>query len=123
MEAIKKDESSHKSRKPNLPVPALVARTLIQLGHDLNRARRRRNFSQADVAQRIGASLNTVKRLENGDPHVAIHFLARTLYLFGELDRLDKLIDSGEDDIGLILADERLPKRVRKSKKSARTAF
>ncbi|MEO8837723.1 MAG: helix-turn-helix transcriptional regulator [Herbaspirillum sp.] len=99
-----------------------MSRVLIKLGEDLNRARRRRNLTQQEVADRVGASLNTVKRLESGDPRIPLHFLARVLYLFGELDRLDKLLDSGLDDIGLTLMDDRLPQRVRPSKKRE-TAF
>jgi transcriptional regulator with XRE-family HTH domain len=117
MEAIKPPKSPGKSRKPSLPAPAPVSRALGKLGDDLNRARRRRNLTQQEVAKRIGASLNTVKRLESGDPKVPLHFLARMLFLFGELDRLCNLLDSGLDDIGLTLMDDRLPQRVRRSKK------
>ena len=117
MEPIKPPESLDQSRKTSLPAPAPVIRALGKLGEDLNRARRRRNFTQQEVAKRIGASLNTVKRLENGDLKVPLHFLARMLFLFGELDRLVTLLDSGQDEIGLTLMDDRLPKRVRHSKK------
>ena len=117
MEAITQPKSPEQSRNTVLPVPAPVSRALGKLGEDLNRARRRRNLTQQEVAKRIGASLNTVKRLESGDPKVPLHFLARMLFLFGELDRLGALLDSGQDDIGLTLMDDRLPQRVRPSKK------
>ena len=51
--------------------------------------------------------------MEQGDVRVPLHFIARTLHLFGELERLASLIDTAKDDIGLTLADEQLPKRVR----------
>ncbi|RJG04438.1 helix-turn-helix domain-containing protein [Noviherbaspirillum sedimenti] len=117
MEAIEKHKSPEQSRKTSLPVPAPVYRALGKLGEDLNRARRRRKLTQQEVAKRIGASLNTVKRLESGDLKVPLHFLARMLFLFGELDRLGTLLDSGQDEIGLTLMDDRLPQRVRPSKK------
>ena len=117
MEAIKDHKSPEESRSVALPVPAPVSRALGKLGADLNRARRRRNLTQQEVAKRIGASLNTVKRLEGGDLKVPLHFLARMLFLFGELDRLSTLLDSGQDAIGLTLMDDRLPQRVRASKK------
>lgn len=122
METIKPDKTSVESRKAAVPVPAPVSRTLTKLGEDLNRARRRRNLTQAEVATRIGASLSTVKRLESGDIRVPLHFLARMLFLFGELDRLSNLLDTAQDDIGLTLMDDRLPQRVRISKKRT-TAF
>lgn len=122
METIKPDKNSVQSHKAALPVPAPVSRTLTKLGEDLNRARRRRNLTQKEVATRIGASLSTVKRLESGDLRVPLHFLARMLFLFGELDRLGNLLDTAQDDIGLTLMDDRLPQRVRISKKRT-TAF
>jgi transcriptional regulator with XRE-family HTH domain len=122
MEAIKNDESPEQPLKMVLPVPVPVSRVLDKLGQDLNRARRRRNLTQQEVANRIGASLSTVKRLEAGDLKIPLHFLARMLYLFGELDRLGTLLDSAHDDIGLTLMDDRLPQRVRPTKKRE-TAF
>lgn len=79
-------------------------------------ARRRRRISQASLAERIGASLNTVKRMESGDLRVPLHFVARTLYVFGEIERLSELLDTGEDVTGLALMDQALPKRIRKPK-------
>ena len=100
METIKSNESPEQPLKRILPIPAPVSRVLEKLGQDLNRARRRRNLTQQEVANRIGASLSTVKRLEAGDLKIPLHFLARMLYLFGELDRLGTLLDSAHDDIG-----------------------
>jgi hypothetical protein len=54
--------------------------------------------------------------MENGDLRVPIHFFARVLYLFGELERFTQILDTAHDDIGLMLMDEQLPKRVRAKK-------
>ena len=99
-----------------MPLPLPVQRAVEKLGADLSLARRRRRMSQASLAERIGASLNTVKRLENGDPRVPLHFLARTLHVFGDIDKLAQLMDTSADQIGLILMDEQLPKRIRMRK-------
>jgi len=96
-----------------LPRPLSVDRALATLGTDLSRARRRRRFSQASFAERCGVSVATVRRLEKGDPGVAIEHLARALYVLGELPRLEKLIDTRDDELGLALMDEQLPRRVR----------
>jgi transcriptional regulator with XRE-family HTH domain len=93
-----------------------VERAIAKLGRDISLARRRRQLTQASLAERIGASLATVRRLEKGDPRIPLHFMARTLQVFGELDRLNLLLDTGEDQIGLSLMDEQLPKRVRTRK-------
>ncbi|MBK7775641.1 MAG: helix-turn-helix transcriptional regulator [Sandaracinaceae bacterium] len=99
--------------KEPLPLPLPVERAIRKLGNDLSLARRRRHFSQASLAERTGASLSTVRRMEKGDPRVPIHFYARALYVFGELAALADLLDTPRDDIGLTLMDEQLPQRVR----------
>ena len=90
-----------------------VERALLKLGSDLSLARRRRHISQASLAERRGASLSTVRRMETGDARVPIHFFARALHVFGELQALEHLLDTPKDEIGLALMDEQLPKRVR----------
>lgn len=114
MDFEKSPEESHIGGKDPLPLP--VQRAIEKLGTDLSLARRRRRISQASLAERIGASLNTVKRLEKGDPRVPLRFLARTLHVFGEINKLVQLMDTGVDPIGLMLMDEQLPKRIRQRK-------
>lgn len=95
------------------PIPLPVERAIQKLGGDLSLARRRRHISQASLAERIGSSLSTVRRMEKGDMRVPIHFFARTLHVFGEIQALEHLLDTPRDEIGLTLVDERLPKRIR----------
>ena len=95
------------------PLPLPVERAIIKLGHDISLARRRRRISQASLAERMGASLSTVRRMEKGDVRVPIHFFARALHVFGEIQALAELLDTARDDIGLTLMDQQLPKRVR----------
>ena len=97
--------------QPSIPLP--VERALLKLGADLSLARRRRHISQVSLAERMGASLSTVRRMEKGDARVPIHFFARALHVFGELQALEHLLDTPRDEIGLALMDEQLPKRVR----------
>jgi len=76
-------------------------------------ARLRRNLSQVALAERIGASVNTVRRMEAGYPGTALQHFARALQVFGELGRLDQLLDTPQDSIGLALMDEKVPRRAR----------
>jgi ribosome-binding protein aMBF1 (putative translation factor) len=118
MEPFKPDKSSYGDHKTNPPpVPLPVERAITKLGNDLALARRRRHISQESLATRIGASLSTVKRMEKGDMRIPLHFIARALHVFGELERLTSLIDTAKDDIGLTLADAQLPQRVRRKTK------
>ena len=95
------------------PMPLPVERAIHKLGNDISLARRRRHISQVSLAERMGASLSTVRRMEKGDVRVPIHFFARALHVFGEIQVLEHLLDTSRDEIGLTLMDERLPKRVR----------
>lgn len=94
-------------------IPLPVERAIRKLGSDISLARRRRSISQVSLAERMGVSLSTVRRMEKGDVRVPIHFFARALHVFGEIKALERLLDTSKDDIGLTLMDEQLPKRVR----------
>jgi len=107
------DILSHESDKSDVPLPLPVERAIRKLGSDVALARRRRRISQASLAERMGASVSTVRRMEKGDVRVPIHFFARAMHVFGEIQALADLLDTARDDIGLMLMDEHLPKRVR----------
>lgn len=104
--------------KTRPPTPLPVDRAIAKVGEDVSRARRRRRLSRASLAERSGLSEATLKRLERGDGAVALENLARTLYALGELGRLELLLDTATDALGIQLADEQLPKRVRARKGS-----
>ena len=95
------------------PLPLPVERAIRKLGSDISLARRRRHISQASLGERMGASVSTIRRMEKGDIRIPIHFFARALHVFGEIQALEQLLDTPKDDIGLTLMDEQLPKRVR----------
>ncbi|ODT76609.1 MAG: transcriptional regulator [Pelagibacterium sp. SCN 64-44] len=86
---------------------------LERLGRDIRGARLRRGIAVADLAVRAGTSPSSVARLEKGDAGVAIGTLADVLVVLGLVERLADLIDIRKDDLGLALADERLPRRGR----------
>lgn len=122
MNSVKSPESPQESDKArSLPVPNPVQRAILKLGRDLALARRRRRISQESLALRIGASISTVKRMEKGDMRIPLHFVGRALYVFGELEKLNALLDSSRDEIGLTLADQELPQRIRRKTKQVAT--
>lgn len=100
----------------NTPKSALTepaARALKKLGADLALARRRRRLTQASIAERLQASVATIRRMENGDDRVAIGTIVRAFQVLGQLDKINHLLDTEADGIGLTLMNERLPQRVR----------
>lgn len=101
--------------KTPVPLPLPVVRSLQSLGLGISLARRRRHLSQQDLADRIGAAAITIRRMEAGHPGTALQNLAKVLQVFGELEKLDQLLETSQDNFGLTLMDEKLPKRIRKS--------
>lgn len=95
-----------------MPLP--VKRAVEKFGKDLALARRRRRFSQGTMAERIGISVASLRRLEKGDPSLSWGAIARALHVLGDLDKLNALLDTARDDIGLVLMDEQLPRRIRR---------
>lgn len=114
-------KSSAENKKADRPLPAPAQRAIARLGGDISRARRRRALTQQDLALRAGVSHSTIKRLESGDHRIQLHVIARVLMIFGELEKLASLLDTAKDDVGLALANEALPVRVRHRK--SETAF
>jgi transcriptional regulator with XRE-family HTH domain len=86
---------------------------LKKLGADIRVARKRRRMTQQRLADGAGVTLPTIRRLELGDPGVSLATLAMVLVVLGEGRRLADLLDTGSDDLGLMLENQNLPQRVR----------
>lgn len=99
-------------------LPRPVERALHRLGQDISTARRMRRLSQEDLAQRIGTSLSTVRRMEDGYPGTALHTFLRALQVLGRLDAVVKVMAMENDVLGMELVRELLPQRVRMSRGS-----
>ena len=97
-------------------LPPAVKRSLTKFGSDLATARRKRGLTILAVSERMGVAKNTYLRAEKGDPKVGLGVYAMALFVLGFGDPLGALIDVSRDDTGLLLDEERLPKRVRMKK-------
>src|ERR1700690_3697127 len=104
----------HSSLFDLLPPP--TRRALTKLGQDLATARRKRHFTVAMMVERMGVATNTYRRLEKGDPTVAMGAYAMALFVLGLGDAVGDLVDPKRDEVGLHLDEARLPKRVRLKK-------
>lgn len=102
-----------------LPLP--VKRALAKLGEDIRTARLRRRISTQVMAERVAVTRVTLRKVERGDPGVAMGVYATTLFVLGMISRLGELTDVRHDDVGLQLEEERLPKRIRRSGKTSKT--
>ncbi len=94
-------------------LPPTVRRSLVKLGADIARARRKRRLTVAMMGERMGVGLNTYARIERGDGSVAMSAYAMALFVLGFGPTLGDIADARRDEIGLHLDDEQLPKRVR----------
>ena len=99
-----------------LPLP--VQRVLRKLGRDIRDARLRRRIPTTIMAERASISRTTLNKVEKGDPGVSLGIYATVLFVLGLSDRIGDLADIRTDTVGLELEEERLPQRIRRSKRS-----
>ena len=93
--------------------PMPVRRALTKLGEDIRDARRRRRVPVALLAERASISRTTLANIEKGDAGVSLGNYAKVLFALGLLDNLAQIADAGQDAVGLALASEDLPRRIR----------
>lgn len=72
--------------------------SLQRLGKRVRLARLRRNLTQAELAERMGAARMSVVSLERGRPGVALGTVLKALTVLGYTDRIADLLAS--DPIG-----------------------
>lgn len=94
-------------------MPSPAAKAVELLCRDIATARTRRRIPQRMLAQRMMVSLDTVQRLERGEPGVSIGVVATALWVLGMVDRLASLAAPDQDMIGKTEELKRLPRRVR----------
>lgn len=110
--------SEQRNSNLRIAMPRPVERALHRLGQDISTARRVRRLSQEGLAQRIGTSLSTVRRMEDGYPGTALHTFLRALHVLGRLEDMVKVMATENDTLGMELMREQLPQRVRTSRGS-----
>ncbi len=109
-----------KAKKPRaekiaIPIPALS--TLRILGKNIRDARLRRRIPMALLAERAGINVLTLGNIEKGSPKTSIGSYSSVLFSLGMVKQLENIANISNDTIGQMLEEERLPKRIRPSKK------
>lgn len=79
---------------------------LSALGDRLRTARLRRKLTQAMIAERVGVTLPTIRKLEAGDPSSSLATVLRVLQVLGLAEDIDRL--AAQDDLGRALQDNDL---------------
>jgi len=96
----------------SLPKPALDA--LKRQGERIAVARKRRQQTQLDLAERMNVDVRTLRRVEAGDPRVTLGAYMAALWALGLIKQLDDVASPAHDMQGQALAIDRLPERVRR---------
>ena len=72
-------------------LPSQTIQPLERLGLRLRAHRVHREWTIAEMAERLLCSPNTLRALESGKPGTSIGLLAHALWLFGEIDSMDNV--------------------------------
>ena len=94
-----------------------IARSLVKLGRDIDVARKKRRLTVAALCERAGISAPLYARLVAGAPGTSVGAYAMVLFALGMGTPFDSLMDAAMDDAGLLLEEERLPRRVSNPRK------
>lgn len=85
------------------PSHPAAQRAIKALGERLRAARLRRKMTQAVMAERVGVSVPTLAKLEDGDPTISLATMFRVLSVLNLAADLDKL--AADDKLGRELQD------------------
>ncbi len=101
------------TRNENRPTPVPVQRALRELGHHILTWRKLQRLTAAQVADRAGIDVKTLRRLEHGEGTTSLENTLRVARAIGVLDELAASLDPYATDVGRLRTEERLPERVR----------
>ena len=104
-----------KSSQHNDFLPSQALQSVQALGADLALARKRRKQSLREWAARMGVSVRTLQRMEQGDPGVGMGIYAMAVWLLGRSQALAQValpeLDMAALDQDIALAQQRGQKR------------
>ena len=92
-----------KRTPPTFPA---ARRQVLALGERLRAARLRRGMTQAVLAERVGVTIQTLSKLEAGNPTTSVATLLRVLQMLGLGTDIDQL--AANDEQGRALQDSQL---------------
>lgn len=93
--------------------------SLNRLGARLREARLRRNWTQAETAEKAGLSDSSVKKVEAGSARITIGAYLSLLDVFGLPTAFNCVLLAGEDTLGEALSRSSLRQRARQSATAA----
>ncbi|SFR95970.1 DNA-binding transcriptional regulator, XRE-family HTH domain [Dyella sp. OK004] len=100
------------------PTHPQARRQIAALGERLRAARLRRDLTQEMLAERVGVSVPTVAKLENGDPTTSLAIMLRVLTVLGLGADVDAI--AAQDSLGRELQDSKRVRAPRRTKLAPR---
>ncbi|AKM33131.1 transcription factor [Pandoraea faecigallinarum] len=94
-------------------LPFEAEEVVTALGETVALARRAREWTQSDLAAKMGTSVNTVVNIEKGRPSVGFGQVLNALWVLDLLDGLREALDPEKDPVIQRAAMERLKGRRR----------
>jgi hypothetical protein len=106
--------------RPSRPIkytqlPNPVKQAIKSLGHDLRIARIVRRIPARILAERASVARATIVKIEQGSLGTSIGNIAAVAHSLGLIGKLEKVFDAVNDEVGMSLRTEALPKRIRLS--------
>lgn len=86
------------------------------MGQDLRLARTLRGITMEDMAQRIGVSRETLRRLENGHAGVSLGVMAQALWVLNLEGNINNIASLAVDERGRALVAQQAKNRVTKAR-------
>mgnify|MGYP001791661318 CR=1 FL=1 len=101
------------TNRPKWPTPLPVQRALRQLGEDVVTWRKLQGLTAAQVADRAGVNVNTLRSFEHGEGSISLENALRITRALGLVEKLASSLDPYATDVGRLRTEEKLPDRVR----------
>lgn len=102
--------------KKNDALPSEVLSQLRRIGTGIKTARMRRHMTQKALAERVGTSWHTIRKIEEGSPVTRIAYYMKALWVLGLFEDVRLLADPERDREGIILEAAARGTRVRRNR-------
>ena len=88
---------------PAQALPSGILSELGRIGYGIKTARMRRRMTQQELAERVGASWHTIRKIEKGSPVTGIGYYLKALWVLGIFEDVRLLADPERDREGIVL--------------------
>ena len=96
-------------------ISPVIAKSSEHIGNHLFTWRRIEGITARELAERAGVSVDTIRRLEHGDPSVGLGKVLAVSRVVGILSQVEESFDPASTERGRLRLQESEPKRVRRS--------